>query len=489
MRPTAYPELIDSQAWSIREDAERPRVEFAENLMSVPLGGTQADRFVRLHECAHVAWTPRNKRPATVAGRLGVPEFILQCSEDARMALMLRRAARPYGRRHQMTRGHRLIAEALDRGGLSRARLETLAASVIAHAKGGAPDTLAQVASALVASHWTGDRQAIMEAVQRVYLEQYDKLLAHERENIDYVIRRGNAIANDAVVENLGRYDRHRRSAPPFKATERLATALAKALKLAPPTSWAKRGLRLNAAGDGLESTGDVHDEAIQKGARTESAYDNERAEWGIMKRTKLSLTQPLRGAVAAKRCASLAGVIPRRIDRWFSDKKVFDRRRRSVGGTVLLDASGSMSLEHSQVAALAAQSPNMTVAMYSGSQATGILTTIADAGRCATESAITSARDTAGYSNIVDGPALRWLGKQTAPRIWVSDADVFGQNDNTSPKLRQEVAQICSRSGIIRVPTVNAAVSAYGLLRRSRGRITPGNVAALNKLTNSGNL
>jgi uncharacterized protein with von Willebrand factor type A (vWA) domain len=37
------------------------------------------------------------------------------------------------------------------------------------------------------------------------------------------------------------------------------------------------------------------------------------------------------------------------------------------MGGCVLLDASGSMDIEHADVAALAAASPNMKVAMYSG--------------------------------------------------------------------------------------------------------------------------
>jgi hypothetical protein len=487
MRATAYPELIDPMGWSVREDTERPRVEFAERIMSVPLGGTQAERFVRLHECAHVAWTPRNKAPSKTAARLGVPEVLLQCAEDARMALMLRRAARPYGRPY-VTRGQRIIAEALDRGGLSRARLESLAASVIAHAKTGDPTALAQVASALVASHWTGDYAAIRDALHRASAEQHDKLLAHERENVDYVLHQGHVIATDAVYGALGRYEPHRRSSPPFKATERLAVALAEALRLAPPTSWAQRGMRLNAAGDGLEPTGDVHDETLERGARTESKFDTDGgAEWGRMKQAKLPLTQPLRGAVAAKRTAALAGVIPRRIDRWFADKKVFDQSRRALGGTVLLDASGSMSLPHSEVAALAAQSPNMSVAMYSGNGPSGTLTTIADKGRCATESAIAAAREMAGYSNIVDGPALRWLGKQAGPRIWVSDAEVFGACDVCSRSLREDVARICRSAGIIRVPTVGAAVRAYSLLRRSRGRITPGNVAALNKLTNEG--
>jgi hypothetical protein len=483
MRATAYPELIDPKGWSVREDTERPRVEFAERIMNVPLGGTQADRFVRLHECAHVAWTPRKQVPSKIAARLGVPEVILQCAEDARMALMLRRAARPYGRPY-VTRGQRVITEALDRGGLSRARLESLAASVIAHAKCGDPTALAQVASALVASHGTGDYAAIREKLEQARIDQHDKLLAHERENVDYVLHQGHVIANDAVCSNLGRYGTHRRSSPPFKATERLAVALAEALRLAPPTSWAQRGMRLNAAGDGLEPTGEVHDEALERGARTELRHDDDNASWGGMKRKALPLTQRLRGAVAAKRTAALAGVIPRRIDRWCSDKKVFDQSRRTVGGTVLLDASGSMSLQHSEVAALASQSPNMAVAMYSGCYSGGTLTTIADSGRCATESAIATARENAGYSNIVDGPALRWLGKQPAPRIWVSDAGVFGAYDVCSRGLREEVARICRSAGIIRVPTVGAAVRAYSLLRRSRGRITPGNVAALNKIT-----
>ena len=98
MKGVAYPELIVGEQWSVQEDARTPRVEFKGRTMSVPLSSSTSDRFVRLHEMAHVKWTPRNNSPARIAAKIGCPEVFVQCAEDARMAFMLRKSASQSGR-------------------------------------------------------------------------------------------------------------------------------------------------------------------------------------------------------------------------------------------------------------------------------------------------------------------------------------------------------------------------------------------------------
>jgi hypothetical protein len=215
------------------------------------------------------------------------------------------------------------------------------------------------------------------------------------------------------------------------------------------------------------------------------NAYDKPDCKWGSMSIKKLQLIKPTKGFAAQKRAASLIGVVPRRIDRWATDKRIFDNSRRSMGGCVLLDASGSMNIEHADVAALAAASPNMKVAMYSGSYYTGTLSIIADKGKAASESTLVNQRDQAGYSNIIDGPALKWLSKQRGPLLWVSDAEVYGENDSTSQELRREVAQICNKSGIIRMPNINDALTAFKMLKKSRGKLTPSMIEFANTVLN----
>jgi len=150
-----------------------------------------------------------------------------------------------------------------------------------------------------------------------------------------------------------------------------------------------------------------------------------------------------------------------------------------------LLDASGSMDIQHADVAELAAASPNMKVAMYSGMYTRGTLSIIADKGKAASESTLVNQRDKAGYSNIIDGPALKWLSKQKGPLLWVSDAEVFGANDKSSKELRQEVAQICKKAGIIRMPNINNALTAFKMLKKSRGKITPSIIEFANTTIN----
>jgi hypothetical protein len=155
------------------------------------------------------------------------------------------------------------------------------------------------------------------------------------------------------------------------------------------------------------------------------------------------------------------------------------------MGGCVLLDASGSMDIEHADVAALAAASPNMKVAMYSGYCSRGTLSIIADKGKAASQSTLENQREQAGYSNIIDGPALKWLSKQQGPLLWVSDAEVYGVDDSTSQELRQEVAQICNKAGIIRMPNINDALTAFKMLKKSRGKLTPSIIQFANTVLN----
>jgi hypothetical protein len=60
-----------------------------------------------------------------------------------------------------------------------------------------------------------------------------------------------------------------------------------------------------------------------------------------------------------------------------------------------------------------------------------------------------------AGSGNVVDGPALQWLARQKAPRVWVSDGGVTGMNDQTAVNLQIEAERIVAMAHIKRVPTL----------------------------------
>jgi len=69
---------------------------------------------------------------------------------------------------------------------------------------------------------------------------------------------------------------------------------------------------------------------------------------------------------------------------------------------------------------------------------------------------------------NIVDVPALQWLARQPAPRLWISDGRVTGVGDRRDRAIDERVRAICRAGRIERVPDVGQAI---GLLTGRGGR------------------
>ena len=131
-------------------------------------------------------------------------------------------------------------------------------------------------------------------------------------------------------------------------------------------------------------------------------------------------------------------------------DGKAWSVKLRRETGSILIDVSGSMHLEPSQVGRLLENAPLSTVASYSSDgNRTGELHILAQNGR------YTSDPQHAGSGNGVDGPALDWLTRQPAPRVWICDGVVSGVGDVTHPTLARECMTTCVRSNIMRVESV----------------------------------
>jgi hypothetical protein len=166
--------------------------------------------------------------------------------------------------------------------------------------------------------------------------------------------------------------------------------------------------------------------------------------------------TPAARGGRRSKGRATCEGSFPRYLHRWTVDRAVFRHVARRVrGGTVLIDTSGSMSLDAAGVdQILTASSGAALIAIYSGSNTVGELRIVAQGGRRA------DARDLVpfGRGNIIDEPALAWLAQQPGPRLWISDGGVTGIGDATSAKLQEQCREIVQRAGIQRVKNVKEA-------------------------------
>jgi hypothetical protein len=163
------------------------------------------------------------------------------------------------------------------------------------------------------------------------------------------------------------------------------------------------------------------------------------------------------RGGRRGRARASSEGSLPRHLHRWPLDQRIFRRVARVRGGTVLIDTSGSMSLDAAGVdRILSASFGAALIAIYSGKDKAGELRIVAQGGRRA------DAKDLVpfGRGNIIDEPALAWLAEQEGPLLWISDGGVTGVGDTTSPALQQRCQEIVRRARIQRVRTVEEAAA-----------------------------
>jgi hypothetical protein len=128
--------------------------------------------------------------------------------------------------------------------------------------------------------------------------------------------------------------------------------------------------------------------------------------------------------------------------------------RRRARGGTILLDVSGSMHLEERDIDRLLSEAPSVTVAMYSAKEKyKGQLFIVANRGRRV------RTIPEHGPGNVVDGPALRWLGRQRPPRVWITDGGVTGIRDMPAPERSAECWSLCRRYKVRPVRNIDTAL------------------------------
>ena len=129
-----------------------------------------------------------------------------------------------------------------------------------------------------------------------------------------------------------------------------------------------------------------------------------------------------------------------------------FAYRKRAIGGTILLDYSGSMYLSSDDIDGLLKNAPMATIACYVSNKECkdGSLAIMAKQGRMIDNKCLIEWCSRRGRGNVIDGPALYWLIKQEHPRIWISDGKVTGIGDEFSRLLAME-SKILLRKGDIK--------------------------------------
>lgn len=369
-----------------------------------PLCDVRHDHAVRVHEMAHARWSP--SRPEAGMKAAGVTFADCLPVEETRVALLLSRRA--------------------DLGTLPNCLCEW---DAIRLARTSLADSLHTAVDAVLSCIGSSD----FPALEAAFAGALPK----------YATRAADALRLGGVAFSM--LDRSKLS---WADTCRVARFVRDAVDALEPESGGRRRLPPGAhAEDGIGPllTG-VLDRAAREG-------DGE-AQWGELTIEETRRELPVRATTRPRKRARDMGAALTRPDRLCTDGRIFSERRPWSSGTVLVDVSGSMHLSTSEVARIVNAAPAGALAIYAaGDDGRGVLRVVARRGRRVPSALL----DGLGNLNVVDGPALRWLAEQPAPRVWVSDGNVTGVGPSGSgevgaARLSLDAAAVCRRAGIRRV-------------------------------------
>jgi hypothetical protein len=413
--------IIDSHRNSRMKGGTNGMVNLTARRMYVPLNSR--GRFVSRHENGHVRWSPL-ELPET-----DVPPVVLLAVEDARINLGLARSGVP------------VFLDAID-----RARVVGLGAEDVTGSRwaGAILRCIASIGTTVCASlceFYSSGPEPFRE---------FPRLPGLVLELVAFVETGLLTAAGDAVV-------------PEFETVVELAREVN--LRLERNSLDVPQGMP-NCCLAASDSDGPVAGEGDDSSGRLRGRRGDVDGSVtsGQLHFAKPALPHRLPAGAGLKRRnwrPSGEGSVMRYIHRGPIDGRIFRRSSSSRGGTVLIDTSGSMSLDADDlVEIVAAARGAVQVAIYSGRGDEGELRLVARNGLRVAEGDL----EPFGKGNIVDLPALEWLARQRGPRIWISDGKVSGIGDRSSEELRDQCDTVCSRSRIRRAAKVKEATDLLSL-------------------------
>ena len=387
-----------------------PMTEIIGAHMIVPVGNDEVDRVIRAHEMMHARISPAEDFGKWIARGIATEQG-LTVVEEARVNYLIGKAGfdtKVLADGSETTSGMRLAEQG----------------------------DWAQCVYATVAYAFCGGGKDFLTGVRRVNrawgatLRDIVKRLERELKRAD----NAGMLASTKIDERTGL------SPVGFSHVERLAEwvdRLANAKKDqdqdgAPATNNGEKRVKDgekktpgNGASDNEANAPDVKNIAPTEDKRTSGAVPT----WAPLRVKHLPLVRHLKGGLGKKRVASAIGRNPRRMNNALTDpnRRIFDATKKGNGGIVLIDGSGSMSLEASEIIALTEEAPGCTVAVYSADKAgaNDNLWVIAKDGK------MVDTIPTRNGGNGVDGEAIRWaVSQRKSPRtpiVWVTDGGVHG--------------------------------------------------------------
>lgn len=424
-----FPTLLDGSKWEIRPSQTQWFIDRSnpdQYVMSVPVDSQMASRRIRLHEMAHVRFTP-NVQPGDPLVE-GVSQETLNATEDARLTHILN-GQNPYWKKLN-TKCFVVHQADIDRTIMSAAeKLCRFHVSAEESAR-----ELLDVARLIAATKETIEEYFVWEACGRTGFAPLHRAVSalHRSHYCSAIPPFSSAVAFARDLDQL--VDR---------ITQAIEATKAQLSEADMPA------LTLKDLSDIMESSAE---ETPTKPCQLERWSDS---DWGTLSIERPPLRVRLRRLGGRRPRGIENGVVPRFLHRTVIDQRVFARRRKSrtLEGTLLIDHSGSMSLRSEQVLEIVERWPSVTIATYSGYGTRGVLRIIAHKGRLASEEYL---EPPGGPGNVVDGPALDWLARQKPPRVWISDGLVSGAYEDFSVKFSLDAANKVKRGRITRIENVH---------------------------------
>ena len=452
-----YPQIVTGEDWNVFENTEhdpQPRTDNLNRQMYVPMDrecedcGVNHSRMIRRHELGHAKWSPKTM------GKLmrGTRADCIHALEEVRINYLLAaRAKLP-----------------CDEPVLCMDKVQATILRMIKSA------SVADIILYILASKtYTNDNYVLEAVISRDVVKQFNE--ASDDETL-HIIRQSELkfaiqVANSYAAKMINhRYNQW----PSYRKVQKLAEKLSHVINefIDKPKADEIHAPKPQPGESEHEAEGES-DEAIaaagnadelEKRMRTSLQEDmlyrsgSGIGQWGKMEIHEPPMSVNLRSRINHGRAYRPMdyGYNPKYINSYCIDKKIFKQRQRTYGGTVLIDASGSMSFSGQDILEIMEEVPAVKIAMYNHTSwsdgATGTLRIIAKDGKRVTEEYLS---EHSGGGNLVDGPALEWLAKMPPARIWVSDMYVFGRHNSNEINLLQECVQICKRNNILRLANI----------------------------------
>ena len=462
-----YPEIVTGEKWEVVGTVNNSPEGSTDNLnrqMTVPLDreceecGINHSRMIRRHELGHAKWSPKTM------GKLkpGVRAEAVHVLEEVRINHLLYENKLPLSEPSQcldmiQQKTNKLVYES----GIAEIILMGLAS------RWRVPD---EDSNRRYASYKYNDEWIVMSSAMNMIYND-DTVTEYRKNQIDYAQKIITMYYQNITNHGFGQtisYRKVQKYAEPLSAILdmfRDAPTQDEVYKPKPKPNTAS-GM---GEGEGeSEESNELGGGSLEQRTRSDLAdmlYKSTQGtgQWGEMFMHQPPLTVNLQGRLKGGRAYRPAdfGYNPKYINRYCIDKKIFKQKQTQLGGTILIDASGSMSFDGKDILEIMQLLPAVTIAMYNGSGDTGDLRIIAKNGKRVSEKYLD---EHSGYGNIVDGPALEWLGTQPARRIWVSDMHVFGAHGATAGfNLMADVNKTVRKYNIINLKNIEE-VKEHGL-------------------------